>query len=125
MNNPTAGGTDGTAISTDGTYTAPLTFTLDAVQSETKIAKLGIRTESGYIAQSGTTIADSSDTNDRWKLSFSSDTGWADSITFSDTITATNSIFYAKATSATAETPSNDRSVSLNVQAVIQSSGNS
>lgn len=120
MNNPTAGGTDGTAISTDGTYTAPLTVTLDASTSETKVIKLGIRTESGYQTNGNITIADSGDSNDRWKLSFDSDTGWADSITFTDTITAVNTIFYAKASSDSTEQPTSDRSVSFNVTAVIQ-----
>ena len=117
-NNPTAGGTDGTAISTSDTFTEPLTVTLDAAQSETAIVKLGIRTETGYQA-SDTTIGDLGDTNDRWKFSFSSDTGWADSITFTDTITTTNTIFYAKATSATTETPYTDRSVKLRVTSTI------
>lgn len=119
MNNPTSGGTDGTAISTDGTYTAPLSITLDASVSETKIVELGIRTESGYETTGSTTIADSGDTSDRWKLSFNSDTGWADSITFTDTITTTNTIFYAKASSATSEQPQTDRSVSLQVTTTI------
>lgn len=120
MNNPTAGGTDGTAISTDGTYTAPLVVTLDASVSETKVVKLGIRTQSGYTTVSDTTITDSGDTNDRWKLSFDSDTGWADTITFTDTIRATNTIFYAKASSDSNEQPTTDRSVSFDVNAVIQ-----
>ena len=120
MNSPTAGGTDGTAISTDGTYTAPLTVTLDASTSETKVVKLGIRTESGYITNGNTIIADSGDTNDRWKLSLESDTGWADSITLTDTITTVNTIFYAKASSDSTEQPATDRSVSFNVTAVIQ-----
>lgn len=121
MNNPTAGTTDGTAISTDGTYTAPLIASLDATTEESQIFKLAIRTESGYTVGSDTTIADNGDTNDRWKLSLSSDSGWADSITLaSDTITSVNTIFYAKATSSSLESSQSDRSVSFNVTAVIQ-----
>lgn len=120
MNNPTAGGTDGTAVSTDDDFTAPITVTLDATQSETKIVKLGIRTETGFETVGDTTISDSNDTADFWKLSFDSDTGWTDTLVFSDTIVATNSIFYAKASSATTESPQRDRSVKLNVQSIIK-----
>ena len=121
MNNPTAGATDGTAISTDGTYTAPLIASLDSANEESDIFKLAIRTESGYTVGSDTTIADNGDTNDRWKLSLSSDSGWADSITLaSDTITSVNTIFYAKATSSSLESPQSDRSVSFQVRTLIQ-----
>lgn len=120
-NNPTAGATDGTAISTDGTYTAPFTVTLDASTNESKIIPLGIRTESGYIVASDTTISDSGDTNDRWKFSLTSDTGWADSITLaSDTVTSLNTIFYVKASSDSSESPQSDRSVSFQVSTLIQ-----
>lgn len=121
-NNPTAGGTDGTMVS-ENDFTSPISVTLDASKDEEKVIKLAIRTESGYVTQSDTTISDSGDTNDRLKLSFSSDTGWADSITFSDTIVASNVIFYAKASSNSAEKPQSDRSIKLNVQAVIQAVG--
>ena len=118
-NNPTEGGTDGTTVS-EGDYTSPISVVLDASKNEEKVIKLAIRAESDYYAESGTTISDSGDTNDRLKLSFSSDTGWADSLTFSDTILSTNTIFYAKATSDSLENPQTDRSVSFNVTATIK-----
>ena len=124
MNNPTSSFTNGTIISTDGTYTSPLSITLDASISETKIVTLGIRTESGYETYGGTTIATSGDTGDHWKLKLENAAegwteGWADSITFTDTITTTNTLFYAKVSSETSEQPQNDRSVSLQVTATI------
>ena len=119
MNNPTAGGTDGTAVSTDDTFTAPLTFILDGAQSETKIAKLAIRTESGYKTYGNTLIQGYNDTNDRWKFSFDSDTGWSDTIVFTDTIVATNVIFYTKAESAGTEVAQNDKSVKIFAQAIV------
>lgn len=119
MNNPTAGGTDGTAISTDGTYTAPLVVTLNASTNESKKIKLAIRTTGGYQTYSDTTISDSGDTNDRWKLCLTEDGTYTDSITFTDTITATNTIFWAQASASNSEQPVTDRSVSLEVQAVI------
>lgn len=119
MNNPTAGATDGTAISTDGTYTSPLTVSLDASQNESKTVKLAIRTESGYTTTGDTVIRDNSDVNDRWKLCLTENGTFTDSITISNAITNANTIFYAKASSADTETPTTDRSVSLKVTAKI------
>jgi len=119
MNNPTAGGTDGTAISTDGTYTSPLTVSLDASINESKTIKLAVRTESGYTTTGNTTISDSGDTNDRWKLCLTENGTFTDSITISNAITNANTVFYAKASSVDTEIPSTDRSVSLQVQTTI------
>lgn len=117
-NNPTAGGTDGTAVST-GDYSNSISFNLDASQTETKVQPLAIRTESGYMAKSGTTISETSDTSDFWKLSLDN-VNWSDTIVFSDTITATNTLFYIKASSATTENPSRDRDVKFRVVADIE-----
>ena len=117
--NPTAAGTDGTAVSTDGTYTAPLTVTLDASQNESKKMKLAIRTESGYTTSGNTVISDSGDTNDRWKLCLTENGTYADSITISSAITNANVVFYAQADSASTDTPQTDRSVSLRVATTI------
>ena len=117
--NPTAGGTDGTVVSTGGAYTAPISVTLDASQNESKTTKLAVRTETGYATTGSTTIADSGDTNDRWKLCQTEDGTFTDSITISSAITAVNTIFYAKASSASTESPSTDRSASLQVTATI------
>ena len=119
MNNPTAGGTDGTAISTDGTYTSPLTVSLDAAINESKTVKLAVRTETGYTTTGSTTISDNGDTNDRWKLCLTENGTFTDSITISNAITNVNTVFYAKASSANTEGPSTDRSVSLRVAATI------
>ena len=117
-NNPTEGGTDGTAIST-GDFSNPISFSLDASQSETQVQTLAIRTESGYIAASGTTISDVDDSSDFWKLSLDNST-WSDTIVFSDTITATNTLFYIKASSESTESPQTDKSVSFRVTAKIE-----
>ena len=119
MNNPTAGGKDGTAISTDGAYTSPLTVSLDASINESKTVKLAVRTESGYTTTGNTTISDNGDTNDRWKLCLTENGTFTDSITIPNAITNANTIFYAKASSANTETPTTDRSVSLRVAATI------
>lgn len=118
-NNPTAGGTDGTAVSTDGAYTEPITVSLDASQSESKKVKLAIRCESGYETSGNTVIADSGDTNDRWKLCLTENGTYTDSITITSAIGTTNVVFWAQASSATTENPGTDRSVSLAVTATI------
>lgn len=120
MNNPTAGGTDGTAISTDGTYTAPLKVQLDASQNETKTVKLAIRTETGYKTSSDTTICDVNDTSDRWKLSLTENGTFEDTITIANSIDTGNTIFWARASSSSLEAPTNDRTVSLRVSTVIE-----
>lgn len=117
MNNPTAGATDGTAVSTGGTFTAPINFTLDASANEAKTVKLGIRTETGYVA-SGVSIADQNDTDDRLKLCLTENGTFADSISIGS-VSAVNTIFYARASSADTENPQTDRSVSFRVTGML------
>lgn len=119
-NNPTAGLSDGTAVSTDGDYTAPITFSLDASQNESQKLKLAIRTESGYVTAGNTTISDTGDTNDRLKLSLTENGGYSDIITLGS-ISAVNTIFWAQAGSSSSESPQTDRSASFVVNAVIAS----
>ena len=118
-NNPTAGGTDGTAVSTGGDFTAPISFTLDASENESKTVKLGIRTETGYTATE-VTIEDQNDTNDRLKLCLTEDGTFTDSISIGS-VSAVNTIFYAQASSANTESPTTDRSASFKVSGVIAS----
>lgn len=47
MNNPTADGTDGTQVSTDGANTSPISATLDASKAESSVIKCALRCESG------------------------------------------------------------------------------
>ena len=119
MNNPTAGATDGTAVSTDGDFTAPISFVLDASINESKKQKLAIRTESGYIA-SDVTIADYGDFDDRLKLCLTENGIFADTLSIGS-VSAVNTIFYAQAGSSDTENPQTDRSVSFKVTGVIAS----
>lgn len=121
MNNPTAEAQDGTAVSTDGANTAPISFTLDASQNESKILPLAIRTEEGYVTSGSVTISDENDTDDRLKLCWTQDGDFADSISTDDEIGNANKIFYVQASSADTENPQTDRSISLKVSAVIAS----
>ena len=119
-NNPTAGGTDGTVVSTGGAYTDPVTVSLNAANNESRTVKLAIRCESGFTTSGNTVIADSGDANDRWKLSTSGDDDtWADSITIATPIGTTNTVFWAKASSSDTESPALDRSVGIQVSATI------
>lgn len=118
-NNPTAGATDGTAVSTGGTFLAPIDFTLDASENESKTVKLAVRTETGYVA-SGLSIADQNDTNDRLKLCLTENGTFADTLSIGS-VSAVNTIFYARASSADTENPQTDRSVSFKVKGVIAS----
>lgn len=118
-NNPTAGGTDGTAVSTGGLFTAPIDFTLDASQNESQTVKLAIRTESGFAA-TNVTIQDNNDTNDRLKLCTTENGTYTDSITFAS-VSTTNIVFYARASSVDTESPQLDRSISLRFSGTIAS----
>ena len=118
-NNPTAGATDGTAVSTGGVLTSPISFVLDASQNESQTLKLAVRTESGYIA-TDVTISDNNDTNDRLKLCLTENGTFADTLSIGS-VSAVNTIFYARATSVDTETPQTDTSANFIVSGVIAS----
>jgi len=120
MNNPTVGETDGTAVSSGGTQTAPLVVRLDASTNEVKKTKLAIRCEAGYTTTGNTVIQDNNDTNDRWKFATEENGAYADSITLSAAIDTVNTIFWAQASSSSLESPSRDSSVTMRVNTMIQ-----
>lgn len=120
-NNPTAGGTDGTAVSTDDAFTSPISFTLDATQNESAVQKCAIRTETGYVTTGTTTITDYNDTDDRLKFCWTQDGTFEDSISTNNPITDTNTIFYVKASSADTESPYTDTSIKVRVTCTIAS----
>lgn len=119
MNNPTEGLKDGTAISTDGTYSSPLTVVLDTTVNETKKVALAIRTEIGYKTFSDTTLTLSGDSINYWGLSLTQDGTYSESITLTNEINSTNTIFWAQASCTEDEEPTSDRSVSIRVNAII------
>lgn len=127
MNNPTAGGVDGTEISS-GTETLPLSLTLDASQAETKAAKVAVRCDSGYLIDGDTSIYFEGTNANKWQVAADNsyadaDTAltyatWASTLTLSN-VAATNIIFWVKATSATTENPQNDRTVDLVAEGLV------
>lgn len=126
--NPTAGGTDGTEVSS-GTESAPITLTLDASKAESKAAKCGVRCDSGYSIEGGAAVSFSGTNTDKWSAAldngYTSATAltaadWASSVTLSG-VAATNVIFWVKATSDRTENPQNDRTVDVNVEGLVVS----
>lgn len=127
MNNPTAGGVDGTEIS-GGDETLPLTFTLDATQAEMGAEKCAVRCSSGYSLSGGATIYAEGTNSDTWTFaadnSYSSASDaltyatWQNQLVLSD-VAATNVIFWAKTISSTLDSPSNDRSVDIVAEGLV------
>ena len=121
-NNPTAGGSDGTAISEGGTFTAPLSFTLDASLSESQAQKCAIRTENGYTTVGTTTISAANDTDGRLKFSDQAgDSVGSAELAISNPITDTNTIFYVIGNSDDSENPQTDRNAAIRVSCMIAS----
>ena len=126
-NNPTAGLSNGTAIST-GDNSAPLSFTLDATQSEVGAAKVGVRCDSGYCVSGGTSIYLEGTNANKWQLAADNSYAsaaealsqgvWGYSLSLSG-VSSTNSVFWVKATSTLGEDPQNDRSVSLVAEGLV------
>ena len=78
MNNPTAGAADGTKVSEDHAFTAPISAVLNASNNESKLIKLAIRCESGYetvgnvelkkLYWNGNTTGETGENLDKWKF---------------------------------------------------------
>lgn len=100
-NNPTAGKTDGTLVSSDGMFTSPINFTFGIDQEQT--LKLAIRTEAGCKTTGKTTIKVSETVYEGLFLQLCwEEDGFFDSeISTTDEITAVNKIFYARGSTAT------------------------
>lgn len=126
-NNPTAGKVDGTAISEGGSFTNPLSVTLDASRAETAYVKCAIRCVSGY-ETAGDTIIGFEGNDGKWAVAadddYTADTAknavYSESLTISDSIGNTNKIIWIKASSSTDEDPQNDKSVNIRLTATIK-----
>lgn len=128
MNNPTAGGMDGTEISSEDN-TLPLTVILDASEAEEKAVKVAVRCDSGFAVDGDTAIYFEGTNAAKWQVaednSFTSDTAltlalWQSTLTITS-VAATNIVFWVKATSATTENPQNDRTVKLVAEGLVVS----
>lgn len=121
MGNPTAGGTDGTIVSLDGSRTSPVTFTLDAAEEESGTQVLALRCEAGYATSGNTTVSFTGTTASKWSASLDG-TNYTESITIASSIGTGNTLFYVKATSSDDESPGNDASVQIKVTAKVMPS---
>lgn len=120
---PTAGGTNGTKVSSRN----PVYDVLDSSVPETHAAKCAIRCDSGYSIASASVYFDGSDTS-LWALANDNsyanaadalaNATWNSEITVTD-IGTTNKIFWAKASATLNETPKDDTSVSIVVDATV------
>ena len=128
MNSPTAGGTDGTQISSNDN-TLPLTVILDASQAEEKAVKVAVRCDTGFEVDGDTEIYFEGTNAAKWQVaednSFTSDTAltmalWQSTLTITD-VANTNKIFWVKASSSTTENPQNDRTVKLIAEGLVVS----
>lgn len=117
----TAGKTDGTLVSTNGTMSAPVDVVLDPQIDETKVIPLAIRAMPGYKTSGKTVITDNNDSDDRWKLSWTMGGTFSDSIQTSREITAVNTLFFAKVSASSTETITEDTLASLKVNTKIVS----
>ena len=128
MNNPTAGSTDGTEVSS-GTKLAPISVLLDAGKGEQKAVKCAVRCESGFHIDGTLTVKFVGDHADKWKVAmdhnYTTNTvltaaDWKDEIALSGVGTV-NVIFWVKATSSSDEQPQSDVSVDLQAEGLLVS----
>ena len=125
-NNPTAGSTDGSLVSS-GDSSNPITLgPLNLSNSEVSTwVKLAIRTDSGYVSAAETIIIPTGTNSTRWQLAPDSSNSpgtpsdYGSSLTLATGISATNNIFWVRANTVATDTPMNDLSVSLNVQCAL------
>lgn len=121
-NNPTAGATDGTAVTTDGSYGNAVRVELNAAQSESKIVKLAVRTVTGFYADNVYITSETTgDVPQKWSFGLDPEdpTSFGTDLLLADAVNDTNTIFYAKATSSSSELPSTDTSEKLKLTATI------
>lgn len=127
-NNPTAGKTDGTAISEGGSYTNPLSVTLDATKNEAAYIKCAVRCVTGYSTVGDTVIAFDGSSKEKWSVAedhnFTAETAkgaiYRESLTISDSIDSTNTIFWVKVEASEDEEPSNDKNTQIMMSTKIQ-----
>ena len=127
MNNPTAGGVDGTEISS-GDETLPLSATLDASQSESKAMKVAVRCDSGYQVEGNTEIYFEGTNAAKWQVAaddnYSDATSALNLASWSSTLTlgsvsSTNTVLWVKVSSSSGEDPQNDRTVDIMAEGLV------
>ena len=126
--NPTKDMNDGTVVSENGSFTSPLTVTLNATKEEVKYIKCAVRCMSGYATVGDTVLTFEGANKDRWQMALDNDyddesiksASFNSSLVISDEIENKNKIFWVRASSVKTETPSNDQGVSLKLDTTIK-----
>lgn len=126
--NPTKDMNDGTVVSENGSFTSPLTVTLNAIKEEVKYIKCAVRCMSGYATVGDTVLTFEGANKERWQMALDNDyddetvksASFTSSLVISDEIENKNKIFWVRASSVKTETPSNDQGVSLKLDATIK-----
>ena len=128
MNNPTAGSTDGTEVSS-GTELAPISVLLDAGKGEQKAVKCAVRCESGFHIDGTLTIKFVGGHADKWKVAtdnkYTAQTAldsaeWKDVISLQN-VRDTNTVFWVKTISTADEKPQQDTSVDIQAEGLLVS----
>lgn len=130
MNNPTAGGTDGTEIS-GGDESLPLAVDLDAGNSETQIVKCAVRCDENFSLKGGATIYFEGTSAASWQVAaddgYDSDTvqvlGDWQNTALVENVADTNVIFWVKVASGGDEEPANDSSVDMKAAGIAVQKG--
>ncbi len=126
---PTAGGTDGTAVSEE-TENSPIVIGPLAVaeNEESDPVKLAIRCDTGYSAAAGVTVTPAGTNSAKWALALD-DGGspgtfeaYGAAVTFPGIIGAVNTLVWVKAKSSSDETAASDTGVDLQIVADITGS---
>lgn len=126
--NPTKDMNDGTVVSENGSFTSPLTVTLNATKEEVKYIKCAVRCMSGYATVGDTVLTFEGANKERWQMALDNDyddetvksASFTSSLVISDEIENKNKIFWVRASSVKTETPSNDQGVSLKLDTTIK-----
>lgn len=139
MNNPTGGGTDGTAVSENMSQTSPISVVLNATDNESKAVKVALRCKEGYKTSGNTTVSfaywngseylASGGNIAKWQIAkddnFTAETAlsdgeWKDSLEIDDVISAKNYCFWLLTAAASDEAPHTDKTVSIHIEGTIE-----
>ena len=139
MNNPTNGGTDGTAVSENMSQTSPVSVVLNATENEAKAVKAALRCAEGYKTSGKTRVSfafwdgaayqDSGGSIEKWQVAMDSDfteetaltqAQWKSALEIEEIISSTNYCFWLKSTADSSEAPHTDKTVSIHIEGVIE-----
>ena len=136
----TKDGVDGDLISENETQTNPLSFVLNAKDSESKATKIAIRCTSGFKTSGETTVsavywdgtkyAETGGNVSKWKFAIDdgypsaeaaiSSATWSDVLKIPTVISAKNTLIWVRAYSDPTEKPQKDTAVAINIKGYVE-----